>query len=59
MNNFLRNLHLYFLIGTSIDIFKDDCSLLEEFLYNTKSINCNNLEKDYYLFGINKNNKKF
>jgi hypothetical protein len=59
MNKFLRKLHLKISKGTSNDIFKDDCSLLEEFLYNTKSINCNNLEKDYYLFGINKNNKKF
>ena len=39
------------------DKISDDYSLLGESLYLTKSIYYNNLEKDYYLFGINKNNK--
>ena len=39
------------------DKISDDYSLLGESLYWTKSIYYNNLEKDYYLFGINKNNK--
>lgn len=39
------------------DKISDDCSLLGESLYWTKSIYYNNLEKDYYLFGINKNNE--
>lgn len=39
------------------DKISEDCSLLGESLYWTKSIYYNNLEKDYYLFGINKNDK--
>lgn len=39
------------------DKISDDCSLLGESLYWTKSIYYDNLEKDYYLFGINKNDK--
>lgn len=39
------------------DKISDDYSLLGESLYWSKSIYYNNLEKDYYLFGINKNNK--
>lgn len=39
------------------DKISDDCSLLGESLCWTKSIYYDNLEKDYYLFGINKNDK--